>query len=148
LGVGQFFVAPVSESFAPGWFPQLSPSSRLAVGHDEDALPAMGCSEIARAEAEPLRIVPEAGQVAKNAGESEREVPWYVLQEEVARSKCANKPGKIRPEVPRVRFAGALACLAERLAGIAAADEVNRRELAAAEYFDVAIFGNLGPVLA
>jgi hypothetical protein len=56
------------------------------VGHNEHALPPVGCADVAGPEAEPLRIVPDFGQVAEDAVEPARGEGSDVLHDRDARS--------------------------------------------------------------
>src|SRR5205823_787244 len=86
-------------------------------------------SGFGRAATEPLRIIPERGQRSENTGEGSSPVDskesWYVLHESVAGSKKANAPLELRPEPSLVGGAEPLPGAAVRLAGEAAADEVD-----------------------
>ena len=65
FGVCRIRAAPVNESTAPGWFPQLSESSELAVGQHKRPLSPVRCTNIGRSKSSPFRIEPDFGKLSE-----------------------------------------------------------------------------------
>jgi len=80
----------------------------------------------------PPRVIPQAGKVPNDIGKSHRQVSGDVLQDDESRSQRANGIGHEGPEVPLIFGSLPLACVRERLAGVAAGEDVDG--------------GNVGPV--
>jgi hypothetical protein len=99
------------------------------VCNDEDALSAVGRTDIGSANARPRRVIPERGQVSQDLGKRSSSVDsketWDVLHEDVSGSQLANDTGELGPEPARVALALAAASGGDRLAGEASNDEVN-----------------------
>ena len=126
------------------------PSAVVAVGQQEEALPAVRSAHVACAEHVPRRIEPERGQVTEHFTESPPVVsgkePRDVLHEHEARSNVRNDPAILAPEArPLARESGALSGEADVLAGEAAADEVDGGE--SVDGADVVISNSVRPVL-
>jgi hypothetical protein len=64
----------------------------------EQAVAAVRGSGVGSAKAEPLRVVPERGQVAEDFREAARAERGDVLQEDVAGSKTAKAVGDGEPQ--------------------------------------------------
>jgi hypothetical protein len=102
----------------------------------------VGCPELSSRQARPLRVIPCFGQVSENSSDraSVPALPFPgeegrdVLHDDVAGSKLANDPGELGPKTRTGAVdPGSSAGAAEVLAGEAAADEVNRGEVAGAD---------------
>ena len=98
----------------------------LAVGEDEEPLPLVGRTDFRRREEARRKAVAHADQSSGDLGEAEAEMMGDVLEEDEGRLTLANDAGDMRPEVPRVVRAPALARDGERLARIARSDDVHR----------------------
>ena len=107
-GVGQFAASFVSSE-----------------GEDEDSLSLVRRSDIGRSEHTPFRIEPERGKVGKNVGEPKRNVPCDVLEESQAGSRLGEDASDLGPQMSLVGISESFACLAERLAGVSACDEIH-----------------------
>jgi len=73
-------------------------------------------------------------------------VTWDVFQQQVSRSKCASDPRKLRPKTALVVGTCSLSGLAERLARVAPADEIDGFKLGSGEFGDVFINFCASPV--
>lgn len=73
---------------------------------------------------EPLRIVPDRGQVAENFSHPSSKQAWDVLHDREPGSYRAKASGELRPEPALVGIAEPLPCVAGGLAWEAAAHEV------------------------
>jgi hypothetical protein len=103
-----------------------SPSHARGVGQDEQPLAAMGSSGVVRAQATPLRIEPQRGQVPEHAVESSSSESCDVLHEDEAGSNLAHDPSEVRPEPrPLPVDAFSLPGVADVLTGEAASDEIH-----------------------
>jgi hypothetical protein len=71
----------------------------LAVGQDEDTLPLVWRTAFSRAEYSPRHFVTQFFQVADNAGESQRDVSFDVLEEADLGSHKSNSVCDERPKV-------------------------------------------------
>ncbi|GGW68189.1 hypothetical protein GCM10010340_52890 [Streptomyces griseoloalbus] len=80
---------------------------------------------------DPFRIEPEGGKVPKYVSESDPKMVCDVLKEANPGAKYANGGGNVGPDVPGIGGSFHLAGDAERLAGIAAGQDVYRPVLAA-----------------
>lgn len=107
-GLGQSFFTAVER---PSWLVGLAPArlwfpDTVAVGQQEEPLPAVGRPHIGRSEAAPFRSEPERGQVPENLLERPTSIdskePWDVLHEDVPGSNHANDAGELRPEPPLI----------------------------------------------
>lgn len=126
------------------------PSAVVAVGQEEESLPAVRSAHVACAEHIPRRIEPERGQVTEHLTESPPVVsgkePRDVLHEHEARSHVSNDPAILAPEArPLARESGTLSGDADVLAREAAAEDVDSRE--SGDGADVVISNSVGPVL-
>jgi hypothetical protein len=115
---------PLSVEYAAA--PELFASVLVAVGQDEQSLASVRRSDIGRAEHTPFRIEPERGKVGKNVGEPKRNVACDVLEEPERGTGLVEDSCDVRPEVALVGVAEPSACDAERLARVAACDEIHR----------------------
>ena len=100
VGAGQNFTAVTKESIFPAAMKAFEFGIIVlrGVGHNPDALSAMGSAQGCRWNIFPLCIIPDAGQVAQN---SAKPLPWLlsraskqpcdVLKDDVSRSKLASK---------------------------------------------------------
>ena len=95
------------------------------------------------------RGVAKGFQIVEHSVEPSRDVPSNVLAHEPRWAESGENVSNMGPEVARVFFCEALACAAERLAGVAAADEVDieRVELLVGELTNVFKARHLRPVL-
>lgn len=98
----------------------------FADGEDEQAFALVGCADLRRREEACRKLVAHADQSAGDFGEAEAEMMGDVLEEDEGRLDLADDAGDMRPEVPRVVRAPALARDGERLARIARSDDVHR----------------------
>jgi hypothetical protein len=100
------------------------------VGQEEDAITSVRRADVSRAEYEPLRIEPEAGQRPENLAEScpaiDAEEPSDVLEEEPLRSALAEDSLDVGPQPPLVSAAESLAGDAVALTGDSRNDEIHR----------------------
>lgn len=151
LGVGQFRVAPVRLSVAPGWFPQNWESSDLGlchlpvawwswippcaeqmaapligVGQDEDPIPFVRGAHVARGKMAPLRIEPECGKFLKHSAETTTgNKTGHVLEPNVSGLDLPDDAGDVVPNPPLVLDALALAGERPRLAWEPRSDEIH-----------------------
>ena len=141
-------------AFAP-WVGPL-PSAVVAVGQQEESLPAVRSAHVACAEHIPRRIEPERGQVTEHLTEGPPVVsgkePRDVLHEHESRSHVSNDPAILTPEArPLAAEPGALPGNADILAGEAAAEDVDSREEVphgdSVDGADVVISNSVRPVL-
>jgi len=98
----------------------------LAVGEDEEPFAPVGCADFRRREEARRKAVAHADQSAGDFGEAEAEMMGDILEEDEGRPDLADDAGDMRPEVPRIVRAPALARDRERLARIARSDDVHR----------------------
>ena len=98
----------------------------LAGGEDEETFALVGRADFRRREEACRKAVAHADQSCGDFGEAEAEMMGDILEEHEGRFDFADDPGDMRPEVPRVVRAPALARDAERLARIARSDDVHR----------------------
>ena len=98
----------------------------LADGKDEEPLTLVGRSDFRRREEARRKLVAHADQSAGDFGEAEAEMMGDILEEDEGRLDLGDDAGDMRPEVPRVVRAPALARDGERLARIARSDDVHR----------------------
>jgi hypothetical protein len=54
----------------------------LGVGSEEDALPAVGGADVGCSNADPLRVVPDVGQVTEDDVDSSNKESWDVLHDD------------------------------------------------------------------
>lgn len=118
-----------------------------AVGHNEDPLPEMAGPEVRSSKTTPLRIVPESGKVSEYRSEPQGKMPGYVFQQDVSGSKYANDSPELWPKMALVGLSGSFSGLAEGLAGIATAEQVDGFEFVSGEFSKIIIFFDIGPVL-
>lgn len=92
----------------------------------------MRSSEVERAQHIPVRIEPERGQACEylsaGAASVDHKEVWNVLHEDESRSNSANGALEFRPEPAVVGLSSLATGDADRLAGEAADDEIDRRE--------------------
>lgn len=98
----------------------------VAVGENEEPLAPVGGADFRRREEACRKAVAHADQSAGDFGEAEAEMMGDILEEHEGRLDLADDAGDMRPEVPRVICAPALARDRERLARIARSDDVHR----------------------
>ncbi len=98
----------------------------LADGEDEQPLPLVGRADFRRRKEACRKAVAHADQSCGDFGEAEAEMMGDVLEEDEGRPDLADDAGDMRPEVPRIVRAPALARDRERLARIARSDDVHR----------------------
>ena len=98
----------------------------LADGENEEALALVRRADFRRREEACRKAVAHADQSCGDFGEAEAEMMGDILEEHEGRLDLADDPGDMRPEVPRVVRAAALARDGERLARIARSDDVHR----------------------
>ena len=98
----------------------------LADGEDEEPLALVGRADFRRREEACRKAVAHADQSAGDFGEAEAEMMGDIFEEDEGRFDFADDAGDMRPEVPRVVRASALARDGERLARIARSDDVHR----------------------
>ncbi|KGJ18535.1 hypothetical protein IX57_03780 [Paracoccus sanguinis] len=98
----------------------------FADGEDEEPLAPMRRTDFRRREEACRKPVAHADQSSGDIGEAEAEMMGDILEEHEGRLDLADNPGDMRPEVPRVVRAPALARDGERLARITRSDDVHR----------------------
>ncbi len=98
----------------------------VAMGEDEETLAPVWRANFCRREEACRKAVAHADQSCGDFGEAEAEMMGDILEEDEGRLDLANDAGDMRPEVPRVICAPALARDRERLARIARSDDVHR----------------------
>lgn len=98
----------------------------LAMGEDEETLPLVGRADFRRREEACRKAVAHADQSCGDFGEAEAEMMGDILKEDEGRLDLTDDAGDMRPEVPWVLRAPALARDRERLARIARSDDVHR----------------------
>ena len=98
----------------------------LADGEDEQALALVGRADFRRRKEACRKSVAHTDQSAGDFGEAEAEMMGDILEEDEGRLDLADDAGDMRPEVPQVICAPALARDRERLARIARSDDVHR----------------------
>ena len=103
--------------------------SGVGQAEDEDPLASVWCADFRRRKQSERAAETASRQVLKDAIEAECEVPGDVLEEDAARSKSSDLLSDDGPQMTRVVFSQSLSSVAERLAGIAAGDPVDPREL-------------------
>lgn len=107
----------------------------------------MGRSNVGRAKARPLRIVPAIGQVSEYVGESPNSEACDVFHKDELRLQIANEPKLLPPQSAALSVEpGAEARLADVLAGEAPDEEVDGRQRRRRRFGDVAVVGDPGPV--
>ncbi len=105
---------------------------------DEDALAALGTAQVADADREPDRIVPARGKVAEDLVEAAVDEHRDVLEDGVARAELAEDAGELEPKAASsTAQASAFAGAADVLARARAADNIDGREVSAADGADV-----------
>ena len=95
------------------------------MGEDEEPLAPVGRADFRRREEAHRKAVAHANQSSGDFGEAEAEMMGDVLEEHEGRLGLGDDAGDMRPEVPRVVHAAALARDGERLARIARSDDVH-----------------------
>ncbi len=98
----------------------------LALGEDEEPLAPVGRADFRCREEARRKAVAHADQSSGDFGEAEAEMMGDILEEHEGRLDLADDAGDMRPEVPRVVRAPALARDGERLARIARSEDVHR----------------------
>lgn len=96
------------------------------MGEDEEPFALVGRTDFRRREEARREAVAHADQSSGDFGEAEAEMMGDILEEHEGRLGLSDDPGDMRPEVPRVVRAPALARDGERLARIARSDDVHR----------------------
>lgn len=123
----------------------------VGVGHNEHALSHVWCTQGARRNNRPFRIIPEAGQVSENNSHSVIEQRCDVLHDRVTWSYLANEPGNFSPEARSLSVkAGPSPSSRYVLAREPAADDIDGNSVSSksvgCKFFNVIIAGHLGPV--
>lgn len=98
----------------------------VALGQDEQPLPPVRCADLSRREESCRNDVTQAFQVSGDFSKAEIDMTGDVLKEHQRRFGLGHDSGHMRPEVPGVFGASALAGDTERLARIAAMNDVNK----------------------
>lgn len=96
------------------------------VGEDEEPLALVGRADFRRSEETRRKPVAHADQSSGNFGKAEAEMMGDVLEEDEGRLDLADDAGNMRPEVAWIVRAPALACDGERLARVAANEDIHR----------------------
>ncbi len=73
----------------------------------------------------PSRRHPQIGKVSEDIGKAQSEVTSDVFQHRCSRSYCAKGIPDVGPQVSLIVLASPHPCVAERLAGVAARDDVH-----------------------
>tara|TARA_R110000868_G_scaffold411283_2_gene702815 strand:+ start:90619 stop:91302 length:684 start_codon:yes stop_codon:yes gene_type:complete len=98
----------------------------LAVRDDEEPLALVGCTDFRRREEACRKAVAHADQSAGDFGKSEADMMGDIFEEDEGWLDLSDDARDMRPEVPRVVRAPALARDGERLARISRSDDVHR----------------------
>jgi hypothetical protein len=98
----------------------------LADGEDEQPLTLVGRTNFRRREEACRKLVAHVDQSAGDLGEAEAEMMGDILEEDEMRFDFADDTSDMRPEVPRVIRAPALARDRKWLARIARSDDIHR----------------------
>lgn len=88
----------------------------------------------------------QVGKVSEHIGKAQSEVTSDVFQHRCSRSYCAKGIPDIGPEVSLIVFASPHSCVAERLAGVAACDDVHGLDVGPIHLGHVAEVGHAGVV--
>jgi hypothetical protein len=94
-------------------------------GDEDEAAPLVGSADLVRLYNTPLDIEPEVGKVAEDSVEAEPKVVRDVFKDRDSGSKYPKGTGNEGPEVPDISRSFPLAGGGERLAGVAAAHDVD-----------------------
>jgi hypothetical protein len=120
------------------------------VAHNEDAVSEVRGSKGRRRNTLPLCIVPEGGQGPENFCHALPSVDgkeaWDVLHKDVAGSKVANDSSELGPEPAVIGLASPAASDRDGLAGEAATDEVDGREVLRRAVMDISEALDVRPV--
>ncbi|GAA5056324.1 hypothetical protein GCM10023336_28960 [Streptomyces similanensis] len=116
-------------------------------GEDEQAAPLVGSADLVRAYNAPLRIEPEVGKVAEDSVEADSKVVRDVLKERDSGSKNPKGTGNVRPEVSLIVSSFQLAGEAERLARVAADQDIDGLHGGPVDGGQVAEVGGVGVVV-
>jgi hypothetical protein len=100
-------------------------SLAIAVGQNKHPLALVRRAAFRRAEYAPRDFITQLFQIADDAGESQRDVPFNVLEEADSGPEKSNACCNGWPEVARVIGAESFACGAEWLAGITSREDVH-----------------------
>jgi hypothetical protein len=95
-------VAPVRLSRAPGWFPQLSESSALGVGQDEESLATMRSPDFLRSEESRLNAETHCSKVISDFSQAQGNVACDILEEAPRGVGLSDDAPDMRPEVSRI----------------------------------------------
>ena len=102
----------------------------------------MGRSGIGSSYNTPACRPPQVGKVSEDNVKAQSEVASDVFQHCCCGSYCAKGVPDVRPEVSFIVCAFPLACVAERLTGVAARDDINGLNLGPIHSCDVAQVGH------
>jgi hypothetical protein len=116
------------------------------VGHDKDSVSTVVRADALRANNVPFCVIPDGGKIGKNGCSPEGKMPSNIFQDCVLGSKRANGVAHPGPQVAWIFFTFAVTCLTERLAGVAATDDVGSFNLCPVDLFDVAVIRESGPM--
>jgi len=97
----------------------------LAVGHDEEALPAVRRANFLRCKQDARNAVAHALKLSGDFVESESQMSTDVLEDAPLGLKLSNPGSNDGPEVAGVVGSEALACVREGLAGVAPNESLN-----------------------
>lgn len=100
-------------------------SQAVGVGQNEEAATPVASARFSRCEQACLWREAHASKVCRDLGVSQRQVPLDVLAPDPFRVHFLDDARDLRPEMPGIVGAGAVARIAEWLAGIAGSDEMN-----------------------
>ena len=105
--------------------PPFVPSVALAVGHDEEAFPAMRSTDFFRCKQDARNAVAHRLKVSGDFTESESQMSADVLEEAPSRLDRSNNVGNVGPEVAGVLDSEPPTSIREGLARVAANDEIH-----------------------
>jgi len=108
------------------------PANTVGVGQNEEALPLVSSTHLARRKDARCKAVAQASKVPGDHGKAEGKVRGDVLKEQLSRPGLVRDPGHVWPEVPFVLKAAAAAVRRERLTGIARTEDAETAAVATA----------------
>ena len=96
------------------------------MGQDEDPQPLVRRADLCRREQARRRRVAQSPKLSQDGFKAEGDVTGDVFEEDPFGAAFADDAGDVRPEVPRIVGTATFSGCAERLAGIACEDGVER----------------------
>ena len=128
-------------------------SLAVRVGNDPDPGARLGKSKVGCADAMPLRIIPEAGQVPENHSQSSTTQRCDILHDDVSRSYLTDQSCVFAPQSAlRTGKAGSIPCNADILTRETPADDIDGNSICCkslgSEGPHVVVLPDIGPVLS